>query len=187
MIIGVDCDDVVISLVPTWLEFYNKDYDDNLTQDKITDWDVSLFVKPECGKKIFNYVHDLDKLNIYDHCPEVDRALWGINTLRKFGHRVVFISAGNFFNSKENWLMEHGFLDKREDFIQAFDKSLVAVDYLIDDGFHNISNLSKGAKGILFNRPWNAKHEFNGYRFDDWAEIVFHFLIESVSKGSMCP
>ena len=59
--IGVDCDDVVISLVPTWLSLYNKDYNDNLTPEQITDWDVGLFVKPECDNKIFYCVYGLDQ------------------------------------------------------------------------------------------------------------------------------
>ena len=53
MIVAVDIDDVIISLVPTWLHLYNKDYKDNLSKNDITDWQIDKFVKPECGINIY--------------------------------------------------------------------------------------------------------------------------------------
>ena len=55
-ILAFDIDGVLADLHTAWLDEYNKDFDDNLTISYITQWEMDKFVKPECGKKIFNYL-----------------------------------------------------------------------------------------------------------------------------------
>ena len=45
MRIGIDIDDVLNNLTECVLEVYNKDSGDNLTIDKITEYDMKQFVK----------------------------------------------------------------------------------------------------------------------------------------------
>ena len=57
MNILVDIDDTINNLAYAWLDFYNKDYQDKLQYDELTNWDWSKVVKPECGQKIYSYLH----------------------------------------------------------------------------------------------------------------------------------
>ena len=189
-IIGVDCDDVVINLVPNWLYFYNEHYKDNLKVDDIQDWDISRYVKPECGKKIYEYIHPdtsksfLKRFNIYDFCDPVKNSLMSIQELRNMGYRVIFVTASNRLDAKYNWLEHHGFLDNRANFVHAFDKNLINMDYLIDDRWENITSFANrknnNKKGILFNQPWNLKYNdnYNNYdyiRVNNWTDVVKYF------------
>ena len=52
-IVAVDIDEPVCSLMETWLEEYNNDYNDNLQPDKIKSWYLHRYVKPECSYNIY--------------------------------------------------------------------------------------------------------------------------------------
>jgi 5'(3')-deoxyribonucleotidase len=52
--IGIDLDSTINNLAEVWLDRYNKDYNDNLTEWCC--WNVVECVKPECGKDIFKYL-----------------------------------------------------------------------------------------------------------------------------------
>ena len=78
-ILALDIDSVLADLMPVWVERYNIDYNDNLTVKKIKDWDMSRFVKPECGKKIFDYLNDP---NLYDYVNPIENAWEGVNALK---------------------------------------------------------------------------------------------------------
>lgn len=166
-IIAVDVDDVCLDLVSIWLELYNKEWNDNLTKDKITDWKISDFVKPECGKKVLKYIEDP---SIYDLCQQIPGALTGINYLKTIG-RVIFLTASTNGASgrKYKWLKENNFIDKIEDYVEAHDKLLIRADIMIDDKYETIKCFD-GA-GFLFTQPWNKKYYYP-QRIDSWAEFL---------------
>lgn len=190
IIVGVDCDDVVINLVPNWIRLYNDDYDDQLDIRTVTEWKIDKFVK--CGTDIYDYIHPTIDLpfNIYDHCEPVEGALEGVLELRNMGFRVVYVSASNKMDYKYKWLEDNGFLDKRENFVQAFDKTLINFDYLIDDSWENVQSVIKNPnkRAILFNKPWNTSKQDNyremGFRYnrlDNWEDIIMYFdLVKSM-------
>ena len=179
MIILCDLDSVVIDLMPAWLALYNADYHDNLKPSDITGWNTHLFVKDECGKKVYEYLSDP---HLYENCLPVSWSLWGVSQLRDAGHRVVFLTAANSssMGQKLEWLYEWGYLPKKSagdtsDFIAAKDKSLIRGDIMIDDGLHNLDawagNGPYHASKILFDQPWN-KHDTQYKRAIDWKEVV---------------
>jgi 5'(3')-deoxyribonucleotidase len=55
--IGIDLDDTLNELLNKWLYDYNQKYSDNLKRDDVIDWDWTKFVKPECGKDIYKFLH----------------------------------------------------------------------------------------------------------------------------------
>jgi len=166
IIIALDVDDVCINLVDQWLKEYNQDFEDNLTRDKITDWELSQFVKPECGKTIYRYIEDR---TIYDYCKPVKDSLEGVNLLRTMG-RVIFVTASTIGSAgrKYIWLKENGYIDSIEDYIEAKDKSLIKFDFLIDDNYKNVSRYKNS---FLFNAPWNKKY-FHAQRIKNWREFI---------------
>src|SRR5690606_17027003 len=150
--IGIDVEDVTASLLQECLYRYNCDYSDNLKADSIKEWDLVPYVKKECGKKIYEYIEDP---SIYDFVEPVEDSWWGVNCLRQFGHRIVFITSSTQGHAgrKYQWLQDHNFLPNRKDYIEAGDKSLVCVDYLVDDRPYNVES-TRGI-GVLLSRPHN--------------------------------
>ena len=167
IVIGVDIDDVVINLMDQWLFEYNCDYEDNLTRNNILEWDVSKFVKSECGKKIYDYI---ENPAIYDYCEPVKDSYEGIQFLRTLG-RVVFITNPTIgcAGRKYVWLKENGYIDDMKDYIEAKDKSLINYDYLIDDNFNNINLSSK--PNVLFTQTWNMQYYYP-IRMRSWREFI---------------
>lgn len=172
MIIVCDVDDVCADLVPAWVAKYNQDWDDNLKVDDITDWNIAAFTRPECGKKMYDYLNDG---SLYDGVLPIEGALEGVIELRKY-HRVVFATtaANGHAGRKLRWLRQHGFLSNERssemDYIEASDKSLIHGDIIVDDGAHNL-RVFKG-KRIQFLKPWNANEFVDGaWLACNWGEI----------------
>ena len=180
MIIAVDCDDVLCELVTIWIERYNYEYTDTLKIEDITEWDITKFVHLSCKDKIYDYIRDE---KIYDLLPQVKDALWGVNELRKMGHRIIVVSAcdeGNM-QAKYQWLKRNGFISDIREFVVCKDKSLIKCDILIDDKQDNIATTS--AIGILFPRPWNKKFRLGEVEYG-WNDIVS--VIDNMDTNRIC-
>lgn len=152
MKILIDCDDVIWDLITPWLEKYNHTYNDTLTVSQITDWDITKFVKPECGRKIYNLLDNY----IYDSVIEIPHAKETIDWLRTKGHNIFFVTSGFHFR-KAAFLVKHGFsLAKHtlyaDDIIFCRDKSMINGDAIIDD---RMKNLTGHRIKLLYQRPWN--------------------------------
>ena len=161
LIVAVDMDGVIADLHTEWLDSYNKDYNDNLTTDKMVDWDIMRMVKPECGIKILDYLRDAD---FYRRVKPVEGALEGIKYLRRLGCEVVYATSCVYGSEaiKLDWLYENGFLaygDPRKgpakDVIIAYNKKLVAADVLIDDRHENVVTFP--GYGVVFDTLYNKK------------------------------
>ncbi len=166
-IIACDIDDVLFSLVPLWIDKYNFIWDDKLDHKTITDWDISMFVKPKCGEKIYSYLDEklyLDKNLVKD-------ADWGVKQLRKMGYRVIFITSNSFNMGgvKFNWLNRNGFEVDKKDYFECGEKSLVKFNLLLDDNYENV--LSSGKRGVLFTQSWNLKNK-HPRRVSSWKEFI---------------
>jgi len=168
MIILCDVDGVVADLLSEWVRRYNAKYDDDLSPEDITEWDMHRNVKPECGTDIHNF---LRMPNLYSMVEPIPGALEGIQELRRRGHRVVFVTAAvvGSMDQKARWLKRHGFLTDLNDLIVAQDKSLVQGQVLIDDGAHNIETFPGYA--LLYKAPHNEQFVWP-FRADDWAEVI---------------
>lgn len=169
----MDVDSVVADLMPEWLLRYNLEYKDILKPSNITAWDIHQLVKPECGKKIYQYLWDE---NLYNNVKPIDGALSGIQWLRACDYRVVFVTSG-IQPAKIKWLYEHGFLtgtiwQSDKDVVVASDKSLIKGDYLVDDNMDNCKKFH--ATSILFAQPWNY-NDSAMTRVNSWADLIFYF------------
>lgn len=166
----LDVDEVVADLLGEWLRRYNLQYEDNLTPDRITDWNLVPFVKPECGSKVYEILGQED---IYDNVQPIPGALEGIQSLREVS-RVVFVTSANVatMRGKVHWLERHGLLGegpRHEDLIIAHDKSMVRGDLLIDDAPHNIQ--SYPGRKIVFDRPHNRNLPARIPRAQGWSVV----------------
>lgn len=171
-IIALDIDDVVADLLPEWLRRYNHDFDDNLAPEDITEWDLTKFIKKECGSRIFEY---LDDANLYDNVLPVDGAISSISKLKSLPHtRVIFVTARDVADAKFSWLKTWGLAESRNDYVVCQDKGLILADYLVDDKPENIMRFS--GFGILFssnhNRRFNDELGKFWIRKTGWEEVV---------------
>ena len=180
LVIGVDVDDVVADLMPAWLDAYNGQYDDVLRKEDITDWDMTKFVRGICGEKIYDFLVP----GLYDTVPPILGALVGTVQLRAAGHRVVFVTSANQLHPgrKRQWLMEYGFFPDKShssiDYVEAYDKSLIKLDMLVDDGPHNIEAVT--CQTIIFDQPWNR--HLKGRRAHHWGEVTDFVLFEAARR-----
>ncbi len=168
-IIGIDIDDVTLELVSAWLQRYNFDHNDSLTESDIRTWDIGAYTK--IGNRMYDYLKDP---MLYAYVRPVKDSFWGIQTLRNMDFRVVFITSSSIEQSgvKYNLLFYSGYIEKREDYFEATDKSLIKCDYLVDDKIENVE--SSHGQGIVYTREWNKN--LIGYpRVNSWTEIVDYF------------
>lgn len=166
-IIVSDVDDVCADLVTEWLKRYNKDWNDNVKKSDLTDWDISLFIKDKNNKKyLYEYIEDP---SLYDKIKPIKNSLWGINTLRNFGYRIIFVTSSTSGSAgrKFHWLQDYGFIENKKDYIEAYDKSLIFGDYMIDDKLDNVQSFT--GKGILFGEMWG--NVWNR-KAKNWKEVI---------------
>lgn len=166
-VVLVDVDGVAADLYTPWVSWYRDKYDHpEFRVDHITGWNIQEFVKPECGREIFDWLH---LPGIYDSVPVIEGALEGVQAIRDMGHRVVFVTATNLHQNGQKllWLARHGFLaldygTHSKDYVECHSKGLIRGDVLIDDGVHNITDWEQAQTGskskvaaILFDQPHN--------------------------------
>jgi 5'(3')-deoxyribonucleotidase len=171
ILVDVDC--VIADLMPAWLSLYNRDYEDHLTVEDITQWGMESLVKPECGKEIYNY---LWMASLYDDVEPIDGAISSIRWLRIHNYDVRFVTSG-VHAGKVGWLGRYGFLlgdgDLRysPSLVIAHDKSLIKGDIMIDDNLKNLNGFS--GTGIIFGQPWNDNHSTGFFRADGgWPDVI---------------
>lgn len=173
----VDVDSVVADLMPEWLQLYNEAYDDSLAQDQILGWEIDKFVKPECGKDIYKFLHLSD---LYDKVKPIDGALSSIHWLSHHGYDVRYATSG-VQEAKIRWLGRNGFLMGEHwmfspDVIVASDKSVIKGDILVDDNVKNCDNFS--GKSILFAQPWNSNFVGEYFRAENWPDVIQYLVTE---------
>lgn len=170
--IAIDLDDTLNTLVDNWIRLYNKDYDDNLKKENITNWDIASFTKPECGKKLFDYTlqpNFFKSLGIKPHAKEVTK--WLSEYLNLY---IVTAYHPKTCLDKAEWLEEHFPHIPQKNIVFCNNKGLIKADFMIDDGGHNITdfyNTNKSSTPIVFDAPWNRYLGNQFVRAMDWLEI----------------
>jgi len=166
MRIILDIDDVCAELVSTWLTKYNIDWNDNLTKDMITDWNVGSFSK--IGDKFYDYLN-MPNFNLYENMPMVEGALDGVNYLRSLGYEIIFCTIYDYNNRKWDWLVKNKFTNNPDEYVVAHNKNLIKGDIIIDDNYDNFINYD-GIK-FLYTQNWNRKFH-TIFRVNGWKEII---------------
>lgn len=140
MRIIIDLDSTVADLLPPWLARYNKEYNDNLTVEQITTWQMHELVKPECGANLYKYLTP----DLFASLKVLPGARESVQKLRNDGHEIAFVTAAPFgtADAKIAWTMR--WFDVKKDSVIACDrKYLFKADVLIDDSPQNIVQYRK--------------------------------------------
>lgn len=169
MVILCDIDGVCCDLVGEILNRYNGEYNKDLKQTDITNYDMSKILKSSNGIEKY-FTKDL-----YNNIEQIPNSLKYINKLKDLGYRVVYVTSftKKLAGLKFDWLKKNGYINNLSDYIEAQDKSLINGDILIDDYIKNVLTFPK--KGILLSHAWNLNYDFNN-RCDNWEDIYNYIL-----------
>lgn len=174
----VDMDNVVANLICKWLDTYNSEFDDNLTAEQITSWNIEQHAT-KCSPHEFHGIIEragfFSDLKLIPHSPEVT------GRLQAAGHEIYFVTATPYNNptcgyDKYNWVERYFPHIGKSRVIQAHHKNMVKGDILFDDGPINLQNFP-GIK-IAMNMPYN-QHVKVDYRVDNW--LVFETVIHQIA------
>lgn len=151
MIIGYDLDNTLWNLVENSLIYYNKDYDDNVKLEDLTEYNMEGKLKMPVDEFFEKYAQEpyIDTLEVYKESFE------SIQQFINDGHKIVFVSAS--YPSTIKWrdkkLKEIFSWYETSDLIICHKKQLLKIDILIDDCLDNLIGGDYGR--LLVDMPWN--------------------------------
>ena len=190
-VFGLDIDGVIRNICDISLDLYNKVFKDNVKFEEWKEYDVDRQfprIREERGVSAATWFFDTHGTKLFRGGSEIGDPAELVDRLREFG-KVIIIS---YQKSKQNkidtiqWLYDHDINYDGICFVN--DKSLVHVDYLIDDNPHYLVN-SDCNHAILIDAPYNRNTVFAGKgsgrtydRFGSLEEFVKHFEKENEKK-----
>lgn len=164
MRILVDMDGICVNLYDDWFGTYNREWKDNLKIEDVKGWNVHEYVRPECGKKIYQI---LNRPGFFDYLPALPGAVRSITELVERGHDVRFATASpsaDGARGKVEWVRRefaHLNFGVRH-VLQLHDKEWLKADMLIDDKGETIQEWGKAGRTVMaiewpYNR-WACEH-----------------------------
>ena len=176
MIIKIDVDGVIRNINKTLCRLYNDLFNENLTSEKILDYDVDKTFKriqEEMGMTACNYFFDLCSKEVFLNSSPYDGVREAILNLRHAGHKVVIVTWQYSLENKYNTLL---FLQKNkipyDDFCFTRDKWMIEGDWLIDDNPEFITDERDKSRKIMIRMPYNKNCNFFCTRANDLQEAV---------------
>jgi 5'(3')-deoxyribonucleotidase len=158
MRIGIDIDDTLFDFVGVWIAEYNKEHDDKVELEDITDW-VFSGVDFKCTKvEFYNYLHNA---YLQLRAKMFPNAFASLDKLATMGHLACFITATrrSVAPTKINKLLMELDPDLAYELHFTSEKAHVFCDAYIDDNPKDIeaylAALPHGRLVMLYDRPWN--------------------------------
>lgn len=172
--VGFDLDSCLNNLDEYWLKVYNEDYNDCLTPEDLLTWDTYKYVKPECGKKIYDYIMQpgfFMKLKPKPHTQRVTE--WISNYVNPY---IVTAYSPCTCVDKAEWVKQNFPWIPQRNIMFVNDKGKVLLDYLVDDGPHNVEAFTR--KSILVDMAYNRYLEDKYTRVKDFLGVEAFFKDE---------
>lgn len=183
-IILIDCDDVIIDLVSTWIDEFNKKYNTKYSIYDIREWDIAKCITTHSKEQIFSILYDKDFI---DKIKPIKNSFKYMYKLKKLGYDIKILTSTDYrlIGNKINKLLALFPYLSSTDFIITTYKELVHGDIIIDDNINNLcDNICKRKLKILFDRPHNQSINIsnldNIVRVSTWKDI--YKLIKSTIK-----
>ncbi|MEM6379932.1 MAG: 5'(3')-deoxyribonucleotidase [Bacteroidota bacterium] len=175
--IALDMDEVIAAVAPKFLDIYEERFGRRLQKEEY--W----------GKKIYEIPGVSDMRNVlfergfFRDLPVMPGSQEGVKELMKYYNVYITTAAQEFRNcleDKYDWLEEHFPFIHWKNYIFCGDKSVLGMDYMIDDHTRNLKTFR--GKGLLYTASHNVNEQ--GFtRVNNWTEVVDFFrkeLIENV-------
>lgn len=182
LIIGVDMDDTIEHLCPTWVEWLNREHNLSVNWLDIDDWDMTKFFPTLTKDQIYAPLHSPD---FWLEVKPIEGAQHYLKLLIDEGFQIYIVTTTHYKLASDkftNCLFRlFPFID-RHNVITTCKKQLIKCDVLIDDGTHNIVG---DYVGLLMDAPHNRYFDCYNYskvrRVFSWEEIykILHKLVDN--------
>ncbi len=169
-----DLDSIVADLLPKWVQLYNDEFNETLSIDKITTFDLSSCVPSERLPKMYSFISGDTMASL----PPVAGAIETLKKLQDEGHQIHIVSAytpdqPETATEKVKWVKLHmPWLNTRYITLMS-QKHLIVGDVLIDDRPHTIEayrQMPHGEDALLCTiaYPYNkcVEHIYDCYALD---------------------
>lgn len=153
----VDMDCILVDLLPSWLEIYNRDNGTSYQVKDITDWGLTSISPTGEVYKI------LEQPGFFEDLPPIPGAIQALEALLQRGHAVYTVSApvnARNYAEKVRWLNAWCPFLTAKNIVFCHDKAIVQGDWLIDDAPKNAEAYRThhpGAKIVTIEYEYN-KH-----------------------------
>lgn len=170
--IALDMDEVIAAVAPKFLAIYEERYGRKLEKEEY--WGKKIYQIPG----VQDIRNSLFEKGFFRDLPVMPGSQEGVKELMKNYEVYITTAAQEFRNcleDKYDWLEEHFPFIHWKQFIFCGDKSVLGMDYMIDDHIHNLETFR--GKGLLFTASHNIGEE--GFtRVNNWTEVVAFFRKE---------
>jgi len=166
-VIALDLDDTVWEFNNPLIAKYNLRYDDRVSIDDFTSWDITPFIKiPR------NEFYGLATEGFFEEDVHIDYAV--ANRLERINKRseLFFVTAGcaKTIPWRYESLKRHLPWIRDEQIVKLADKQRFDCDLLVDDNTDNCNNAYRYS--YLISRPWNLSDEINVSKVKRCDDIV---------------
>ena len=169
--IFIDIDNTILPLIEEIIIRYNLKYCDNVSSDKITDYDISKHIKPQCTSIFKEFASDDLFGNVIPYEGAVESMVY-LNSK----YELYFVSAGhpNSMKFRDKWLDKHFNFYSSAQLVMLRNKKMLNGDLLIDDYIENL--IGGSYEKLLFRMPWNDNVpksvllQNTIYNIDSWSE-----------------
>jgi 5'(3')-deoxyribonucleotidase len=154
---GIDCDEVLRSLLNGMVSLYNEKFGENMTRDEVRDFNVEvsfLKIKEMTGKTSAEWFFQEHGQELFLKSPALPGINQAIQKLRKYGQVIIITYQKTYQNKLDtlNWLINNKVEVDGLCFLK--NKTLLHVDYLLDDNWWNFLG-SNADTGVLITAPYN--------------------------------
>ena len=167
----IDLDGVCADFYARVIEWYNRDFDDNITKEDVTRWSLDSVSFPKADKAslyeyfaVPNFWRELEPL---PDCKETLKSLHdeGVDL---YVVTAIPLEAPTAMYEKQHWVEEHLPFIGYENVGGIKRKTVVNGDLLLDDGPHNLEVFS----GITcaMDAPYNRRCTTD-YRVNSWKDF----------------
>ena len=154
---GIDCDEVLRSLLNGMVSLYNEKFGENMTRDEVRDFNVEVSfpkIKEMTGKTSAEWFFQEHGQELFLKSPALPGISQAIQKLRKYGQVIIITYQKTYQNKLDtlNWLINNKVEVDGLCFLK--NKTLLHVDYLLDDNWWNFLG-SNADTGVLITAPYN--------------------------------
>ena len=165
---AIDMDEVLVDTLGKMLASYNHRYNAKITPADLHGQELADIVPEDHRPWVLEMLH---QPGFFADIDPMQGALACIDRLCQ-KHRVYIASAAtefpDSFRDKMNWLARHVPQIPRHRIIFCGEKSVLDVDYLVDDTPSHFEGMR--GTGLLFDAPHN-RHEHRYYRVNGWKRL----------------
>lgn len=163
--VGVDMDGVIAGLTEHLVKVVEEVEGEKVLVEDIKSWDLHKYFSS--GRDVYEYLD----ASFFRALPVIENSQRVVKELASIYDTYIITSATNIPESlqpKMEWLDEHFSFIPPENIFLCGRKDIFSIDYLIDDGIHNLEGFS--GNGLLFDAPHNRQE--NRYtRVKNWLEV----------------